>query len=125
MFTYNKHMGSPQFSEWLNGELSRRDINQSDLARGIGLGRSAVSLMLAGRNSPSPATATKIAAFFGIPESDVFRYAGISTARPTASPFIEQIIEIGGKLPIEDQEEIIEFIKVKLARLSRNERNAE
>jgi transcriptional regulator with XRE-family HTH domain len=113
-------MAYSKFGQWLDGELNRRGLKQADLYRALDLTSGGVSAWFTGRSKPSPETCSRIAVYLGVPEIEVLRAAGISTSRPVTSPVMEGIIDLGGKLSEEDQIDILDFIKTKLARHARS-----
>ena len=102
-------------------ELEKHHLKQADLYRAIGTTSAGVSAWITGKSIPSYVNARKIATYLGVPEIEVLRRAGIATSRPDSSPLVEEIVEFAGKLSEDDQQDIIDYIKTKLARQSRKE----
>lgn len=119
------YVPNTQFGDWLLLELEARHLKQADLYRAIGATSAGVSLWITGKVTPSVDNLRKIALYLGVPEIEVLRRAGIATSRPDNSPLVEQIVELSGRLTIDDQQDIIDFIRAKLARQTRRARETE
>ena len=68
---------------WLQSQIDRREWTQSDFARRVGASTGLVSMWLAGKRVPSPASCDRIADVFGLPVDDVLTLAG---HRPATEP---------------------------------------
>lgn len=103
-----------QFSTWINDQLRERKWTQADLARESGLTRQAIGYYLSGKSkSPDPEALTSIARALNFPPTRVFRAAGILPPAPEVSEEIEMILNEVARLPKEDQEEILAFVRMK------------
>lgn len=103
------------FSEWLQIGLKKRDWNQSDLVRKSNLSSGQVSRLISGSRGPGVETCQAIAQAFGIPEELVMQKAGLLSTPEEQSELIRKTLFDMGFLPIEDQEEIMEFVRLKRA----------
>lgn len=118
------YMTSLEFGNWLLAEMKKKNMRQADLARTLGIATSHVANIVYGKRGISPDLATKISIVFQVPEQEVFRRAGIATARPTRSLFLEFMEEVGSQLSEDEQEDIMDNVKAKLARKSRSKESA-
>lgn len=60
------------FAERLQAQMAARDMTQHDLARAIGVGQPAISMMLARKCRPQRRTVEKIAAALGVTAADLW-----------------------------------------------------
>ncbi len=90
------------FSDWLLDQLTRRDMNQSELSRLSGVSRGAISHLINGTRKPGPDVLKSIAGALHLPPDEVFRAAGIlpsveSDAPPTLAEWIEIFMQADEK----------------------------
>lgn len=104
-----------EFTHWLKIELSRRGWSQAELARRAGLSKSGVSYVLTGARIPGALTVAAIARALDLPEDQVFEKAGLLSAT-IESPGANELLHLFTQLSLTDQEEIIEFVRLKLKR---------
>ena len=93
------------FSDWITEELNKRDWNQSDLAKMLGITRAAVSNIINGKTErPSDETIEGIAKAFGVSKEIVMRHANIL---PQISKREERIKRIEYKISkIDDSDDL-------------------
>jgi transcriptional regulator with XRE-family HTH domain len=100
------------FEEWLNAQMNERSWNQSELGRRTGLTRQAIGNYLSGR-IPDEAAIRKIARAFKLPPETAFRAAGILPPESPENELINSIIHLTSELPDQEQQDILEFIKLR------------
>jgi transcriptional regulator with XRE-family HTH domain len=110
------------FNGWLLKKLQEMNWKQADLARHSGITRAAISNYINGR-VPDETALNKIAKAFKIPPEIVFRAAGLLPPQNETSELIEEITHITQGLSSQDQEDILEFAKLRknLAEKRKNE----
>jgi transcriptional regulator with XRE-family HTH domain len=114
-----------KFSDWLLEQLNERGWSQSELSHLTGLTRQAISYYLSGKSKqPDEFALQKIAKAFKLPPEDVYRAAGIPLSQSTETKVIRQITHLANQLPPEEQQGILEFVKLRL-RLSEDRANYE
>jgi transcriptional regulator with XRE-family HTH domain len=101
------------FGEWLQNEMNLREWSQSDIARKSGLSTGQISRLLNGTRGPGLETCQAIANAFNLPQEQVMQNAGLLSTPEEQSEIITTTLYNLGFLPIEDQEEILEIIKLK------------
>ncbi len=69
-------MADETFRAWFAGQLKRREWNQSDAARRMGIQPSVVSHWISGKRVPSPQSCDLISDAFGVPVDLVLELAG-------------------------------------------------
>ena len=70
------------FSEWVQGELDKREWSQADLARKAGVSRASVSLVISQNRKPGPEFCRAIARAMELPEEYIFRKARLLSPKP-------------------------------------------
>jgi len=80
------------FSEWLQSELNKRQLTQSELARAAGLSRAVINKLLNGRTYPQPETLQAIARAFKIPIETAYRAAGLLPKQSKIDTFKDEIV---------------------------------
>ena len=100
------------FSKWLLEKLQEIGWKQADLARHSGITTGAISNYINGR-TPDETALNKIAKAFKIPPEIVFRAAGLLPPQNKTSELIEEITHITESLSTQDQEDILEFAKLR------------
>jgi transcriptional regulator with XRE-family HTH domain len=63
------------FALWFENELEKLGINQSEMARRLGVPRNNVSTYCTGRSVPRRSVRPRLAKLFGVPRSEVDRMA--------------------------------------------------
>ena len=104
------------FPEWLQGELDKRGWKHSDLARKSGSLPTYITGLLAGYRLPSPRFCRPIAHALDLPEEVVFRKAGLLSTLPFDSSKYTDWIGLFSQLSEDNQQEMIEFARIKLKR---------
>ncbi len=102
------------FYEWLTNEMKKRGWSQAELARRANLSRSAVSYILRGTRKPGPLTVQAIAVALDLPEDQVYERAGLLNEVRYDSLFLGEVNHLLAQLPLSDQEEIVEIMRLKL-----------
>jgi transcriptional regulator with XRE-family HTH domain len=113
-----------RFSDWLNQEMQKHNWSQSDLARASGLSRQVISYYLSDKSkSPDENALQKLAHAFKLPVETVFRAAGILPQQIPENETIEQITHLTKELPPQEQQDILEFIKLRHRLSEQREKN--
>lgn len=97
------------FSEWLQGEMTARDLSQSELARLAGVTRSAINGVVTGARGPGRDLCVGIARAFKIPPEEVFRIAGLLPPAKS-NDRVDRLIYQIEELDEEDQATIETFV---------------
>jgi transcriptional regulator with XRE-family HTH domain len=98
------------FKDWLLDNLQKTGWSQADLARASGLTRATISYYLGPKSKkPDQDALRKIARAFKMNPATVYRAAGILPPVPEIDAVREEILEVTGRLNIEDQREVLEF----------------
>lgn len=101
------------FSVWLEGELTRKNIDRAELARRAGISESMLSLIYKGDRKAGKKTCVNIAKVLDVPESLVMEKAGILTVKTKNSPLVERIAHIVSLLPRSEQEGFLEYVELR------------
>ena len=102
------------FSTWLINQMREQDLSQADLARASGLTRQTINYYLSARSKqPDEFALQKIAKGLGLPIEEVYRAAGTPTSIPTKSVLIERILNIYESLPLEEKENVMEYVEMR------------
>lgn len=101
------------FPEWLKKELESRGLSQSELARSAGVTRAAINGILTGARGPGTDLCNGIARALKIPPEEVYRAAGLLPPAPKENPIVKQITYLTSNLPEAEQQDILEFIKLR------------
>lgn len=102
------------FSDWLLEEMNKRGWSQADLARASGLNRQSVSdYVNLRRTNPEPEALVSLANAFKLPPETVFRAAGLLPQQTEETEIIQQISHLTKELPQYEQQDILEFIKMR------------
>ena len=103
------------FSDWLLEKMREHDWSQSDLSRATGLTRQSISYYISGKSKqPDEFALQKIAKALSLPIAEVYRAAGTLPPEPVETKLIRQITHLTTQLPPEEQQGILEFIKLRL-----------
>lgn len=93
---------------WLNAEIKRRGITQSELARQADVSHSIVSLVMSGKSKITYDFCASIARAFSLSPDVVFRIAGLLP--PTPNPEnIQRLIETVKGLDDEELSLVLDF----------------
>jgi transcriptional regulator with XRE-family HTH domain len=101
------------FADWLEKELTKSKLSQSDLAREAGVTRAAINGILTGARGPGIDLLNGIAKALHIPVEEIYRVAGILPPAPNENKIIKQITHLTNDLPESEQEGILEFVKLR------------
>lgn len=103
------------FSAWLIEQMRERDnMTQSELAKASGLTRQAISYYLSAKSKqPDEFALQKIAEALDLPVEEVYRAAGILPPKIAKSDLIERILNLFEDLPPEEQENVMEYVKMR------------
>jgi len=103
------------FSEWLEKELEKRDMSQSELARQAGVTRAAINGVLTGARGPGIDLCNGIAQAFKLPPEEVYRAAGIPLSpERNGDPLTQEGIYILQKLEGENKKDAIRYLQLRL-----------
>ena len=78
------------FSSWLNAEMGKASLNQSELAKRANINQAAVSRLLAGTTTPSAETCNAIAKALKLPPEQVYRAAGLLPPKSEHDELVER-----------------------------------
>ena len=106
---------SPAFIAWLNEQMAKRGWSIRQTAKNAGISHSIISLTLSGE-TPTYSTCAALASAFEFPPLEVFRLAGLVQGDKSENLIDQEIIHLVSKLPLEDQQEILEIARMKLER---------
>jgi transcriptional regulator with XRE-family HTH domain len=100
--------------EWIVAEREKREWSQSDLARKVGVTRQTINdYESRRRTNPDEKILVKISQTFGYPPEFLSRLAGQLPPALEMSEEMEQIMREVEKLPKDDQQEVLAFIRMK------------
>ena len=99
------------FGKWLKQTLSERGINQSELARRIGVQPPQISHLISGDRGTTPENLYAIATALGVPPEEVFRAAVGLPVKTEQTKRIKRMVHLASELPEEEQAYIIEVIE--------------
>jgi len=105
-------VNNKKFGEWLAFEREKRGWSQSELSRYSGLHRAVISKLESG-TQPMPETLKALASAFGYPLETVFRAAGLLPPQSPENELINQIKHLTSELPEQEQQDILEFVKLR------------
>jgi len=102
-----------KFSEWLQIELDKRGLNQSQLAKMAGISRGTISNIMNENRGIGEDSLLSIAKGLKLPAITVLRAAGILPEEPEYIPLLDEWDAIFYELTTEDQQEILEIARMK------------
>jgi len=102
------------FSKWLDDELLERNWTRAELSRRADVSQSALSMIYSGGRKPGTEVCEKIAKALRAPPEEVYRRAGLLSSRRKRNKTINEILHIMDQLDPENQEEIAEYVKMRL-----------
>ncbi len=109
-------MAINSFADWLNDVMAERDIRPADLARLANINKGILSRILSNERRPAPETLESIARALKLPPEVVFRRAGLLPPAPPDTEYKEELLYLFNELSPEEQEEIIELLRFKKER---------
>jgi len=107
------------FGDWLRKILEEKGWSQSDLARAARRSRAAISDAMSGKRGIGPSLATSIAQALKLPREEVYRAAGLLPPKITKTELIDRIIEGMEDLPLEEKEDVIDYIELIRRRMEK------
>jgi transcriptional regulator with XRE-family HTH domain len=110
---------SPAFIAWLNEQMAKRGWSIRQTAKNAGISHSIISLTLNGE-MPTYGTCAALASAFEFPPIEVFKLAGLLPQGSESNLLNDQILFLFDKLPLEDQQEILQIAQIKLERQRKN-----
>lgn len=108
---------SDELKAWLIQELDRRGWSHNELARRSGMSQATVSSVLSGYRNAGADFCVKVAHTLDVAPEKLLRLAGIlPTSAPDDSPTLQEIIELARSLSLEDQADVLEYIRFRYQR---------
>lgn len=101
------------FADWLIGALNKKGWKQADLAKASKLTPTAISDVLSGKRNAGSKFCERVALAFNLPPETVYRAAGILPPLTPKTALIETIDHIISTLPQDDQEDILEYARLR------------
>lgn len=111
------------FAEWLKNVLDDKGIKPIDLSRLANIDSGVVTRLLKAERDAKPETLIAIARALRFPPETVFRAAGILPQQTEETELIEQIKHLTKELPPQEQQDILEFIKLRHRLAAQREMN--
>lgn len=105
-----------KFSNWLKQQIKEKGWSQQYVGRRSGLDVSYINEIIRGERNPGAKACRGIARALEIPEIIVFQQFGYITQDPAIDPTTETFFTILSQLSEEDQSELHEIARIKLAR---------
>lgn len=104
------------FATWLLKELEARELTQTDLADYLGVSRQTVNyyIMKGDKKRPGDKVLYKIAKFFKMSPETIYRSIGVLPENKE-SEAMNEIVYLAGNLHEEDQQDVIEYMRHRLA----------
>jgi len=107
------------FNDWLEKELDSRGWSRAELARRSNLNPSTLSMIRSHKRGAGVETCRAIAKGLRLPETDVLRAAGLMAPDRSVDPVVSELLVLAGKLPADDQQDLIDLARAKLERRER------
>jgi transcriptional regulator with XRE-family HTH domain len=101
------------FPQWIIEQLESREWSRAELARRAGLSQSVIYEVLSGNANPGYKLCVSIGKAFELTPESIFRAAGLLPAYLDIDDKIRQILDEVAKLPKDDREEVLAFIRLK------------
>lgn len=102
------------FSTWLQAEMDEREWTQAELSRRAGIDRQLISMYITRKvTTPDKKSLSLIAGAFKLPVEQVYRAAHILPPPPNLNEEAEQIMHEVSKLPKQDQEDVLAYIRMR------------
>ena len=98
---------------WIRGELLKRGWSQSELSRRSGVSPSHIGRFLSEERGVSEESINGFARAFKVPPEDLYRIAGFLPPVPIKTELINQILELTAGLPEKDQQEILNYARMR------------
>jgi transcriptional regulator with XRE-family HTH domain len=100
------------FTEWLDAEIKKRNMDISDVAKRGNISVSMVSLVRSGARKPGAKTCAAIAKALSLPEEEVLVAAGLMKKTPEITNLMKRVTSLMQELSPEQQERFYEFAKL-------------
>jgi transcriptional regulator with XRE-family HTH domain len=100
-----------QFSRWLQDEMNKRGLNQSQLAKLAGVTRSAINGVISGVRGPGSDLCVGLARALKLPPEDVFRAAGLLPPETKRDPVTDEAEYLLSQLPENKRQQALAFIR--------------
>lgn len=109
------------FGDWLQSQLDERDMSQADLARRMGKKTGVISNLINNkRHLPSVESCQLISRALNIPLEEVYRAANILPETEQTDALTEAIVYMVRNLDPEERQEILDYVKYKSERQSKD-----
>ena len=108
---------------WIRGELLKRGWSQSELSRRSGVSPSHIGRFLSEERGVSEESINGFARAFGVPPETLFRIAGFLPPVSKKTELINQILDLTTQLPEKDQQEILDYARMRVQLLSEKRGN--
>lgn len=109
-----------ELAHYLNQVLTERNLSIRAFATYANMAHATVRRILAGEQVDA-STLQKLADYLGLPTETVYRMAGMLPPEENLRQELIRLIEhLMAKLPESDQQEIVEIIRMKIARQEKN-----
>ena len=105
-----------KFLSWLDREMSKKGWSDAQLAKKAGISHPVISKARSGIQPIGWEACVAIATALELPPETVLREAGLLPKKTKEDPLNQEILFLVGKLPLEDQQEILEIARMKLER---------
>jgi transcriptional regulator with XRE-family HTH domain len=109
----DKMISMENFGDWLLREIKKRDWTSSDLAKAARISRGTLSNILSGTRGLGNNTINAIAKALKLPPEQVYRAAGFLPPKSEEEELIEKIKYIFETLPPEEQDNVIEYARMR------------
>lgn len=113
-------VASKEFVNWINKEIEERGWSLREAARRAGISHTIISNAMSG-DQPSFETCIALAKALDYPVVMVLSLAKLIDVADIKSLQLEEWVYLFEKLPLEDQEELIEIARIKLKKANRKE----
>jgi transcriptional regulator with XRE-family HTH domain len=104
---------------WLKSSMKERNWGIRETAQHVGVSHPTISDIVTSGKLPSFDTCLALANTFGKSPVYLLRLAGMLPQEPEISPHKEELIHILDQLDPEEQDELLDFAKIKLERQQR------
>lgn len=113
LVTMENTVTADRFLNYVNAGMHERGWSQADLVIASGLAPSAISNILSKKRRAGVDACRAIARAFGAPEEQTLRAAGLLKDQPKTSAIVEVITHLASALPEDEQQGIVEFIRMR------------
>lgn len=103
-----------KLADFLQKKMDEREWTQSDLSRVSGLSRQVINYLMTEKSKePTKDTVEKLAKAFKIKKDIIYQVLGVVSADPNQDPMIEAIIYETSELPRDEQQEVLEYVRLR------------